>query len=329
MKTTLAIVVMFIGVITVAAQEAPRVCDAAALDVTAAGEWTEGAPMPTPRSELGAAVLDGVIYVAGGLILGGISDAFEAYDVTTDKWATVVPLPVALHHLGIAALDGKIYITGGYADMQFTPDARMWTYDPATDSWTQLNELPQPIGAHQMVNVDGTLYIVGGVPQGTTLWAYDSQTDTWDTTLSPMPTAREHLGAAALDGRLVVVGGRWSQGNLATVEAYDPITDEWEALPDMPTPRGGFSVAAVDSKVYAGGGEFFIGGSCTYNRAEVFDAETQTWARLPDMPTPRHGLTMAGVDGQWIVVGGATGAAQMTFETTSNRVEIFTPAESN
>lgn len=330
MKTIFGLVMVVCMVsFVVAAQDMPIVCSAAPRDVTAEGEWTEGAPMLTPRSELGAAALDGVIYVAGGLVADGISDAFESYNVADDEWMTLTPLPVGLHHLGIAALDGKIYVTGGYADMQFTPDARAWVYDPdpETDGWSQLNDLPEPIGAHQMVNVDGTLYIVGGVPQGTTLWAYDAETDTWDTSLSPMPTAREHLGATALDERLIVVGGRWSEGNLAAVEAYDPATNEWEMLPDMPTARGGFNAAAVDGRVYAGGGEAFIGDGCTFNRAEVFDAETQTWERLPDMPTPRHGLTMAGVDGRWVVIGGAIGAGGMTFDTTSDRVEIFIPTQ--
>jgi N-acetylneuraminic acid mutarotase len=327
MKTLMAVVILLLGAIVVTAQAEPRICDAAVLDVTAVGEWSEGTPMPTPRSELGAAVLDGLIYVAGGLLPNGISDTFETYDVATGEWATLAPMPVGLHHLGMAALDGKIYVTGGYADAQFTPDARAWVYDPAADAWTALNDLPEPIGAHQMVNVDDTLYIVGGVPQGTTLWAYDAAADAWDTTLAPLPTAREHLGATAVDGRLIVIGGRWTQGNLAAAEAYDPATDTWESLPDMPTPRGGFQVTAIDSKVYAGGGEFFLRGSCTFNRAEVFDVEAQTWERLPDMPTPRHGLTMASVNGQWVIMGGATGAAAQTYQTTSERVEIFTPAE--
>jgi N-acetylneuraminic acid mutarotase len=262
------------------------------------------------------------------LVADGISTAFEAYNVEDDEWTTLAPLPVGLHHLGIAALDDKIYVTGGYADMDFTPDVRAWVYDPQTDEWSQLSDLPEAIGAHQMVNVDDRLYIVGGVPQGTTLWVYDPETDTWDTSLTPLPTAREHLGATALDGKLVVVGGRWSEGNLAAAEAYDPSTNEWETLPEMPTARGGFNVSAVDGSIYAGGGEAFIGDGCTFNRAEVFDPEGQMWHRLPDMPTPRHGLTMAGVDGRWIIVGGATGAGGMTFETTSDKVEIFTPADS-
>lgn len=328
MRTMLVTVVLMCVVSgLVFAQDMPIVCSAAPIDVTVEGEWTEGAPMPTPRSELGAAVWESVVYVAGGLTADGISDAFESYHVANDEWTTLAALPVGLHHLGIAALDGKIYVTGGYEDMNFTPDARAWVYDPETDEWRQLNDLPEPIGAHQLVNVDDRLYIVGGVPQGTMLWAYDAENDSWDTTLTPMPTAREHLGATALDGRLIVVGGRWSQGNLAAAEAYDPEIDTWETLPEMPTARGGFNVTAVNGNVYAGGGEAFSGDSgCTFNRAEVYDAETQMWARLPDMPTPRHGLTMAGVDGRWIVIGGATGAGGMTFETTSDRVEIFSPS---
>lgn len=310
----------------ISAQEALSVCSAAQMEVTVDGEWTEGASMPTPRSELGAAALDGVVYVAGGLVSDGITDAFESYNVADDEWTILAALPVGLHHLGIAALDDKIYVTGGYADMNFTPDARVWVYDPETDAWTQLNDLPEAIGAHQLVNVDDTLYIVGGVPQGTTLWAYDVESDIWDTSLAEMPTAREHLGATSLNGQLIVVGGRWSQGNLAVVETYDPESDRWETLPEMPTARGGFNVAAVDGAVYAAGGEAFVGAGCTFDRAEVYDAETETWMRLPDMPTPRHGLSMAGVDGHWIVIGGATGAGGMTFETTSDRVEIFTPA---
>lgn len=320
------LVFVVLGVGCVAAQTADRICDAAALDVTVEGEWSEGAPMPTPRSELGAAALNGVIYIAGGLT-NDVSDAFEAYDVAADSWETLQPLPIGLHHLGIAAYNDQIYVAGGFTDLNFTPDARVWTYDPEADTWTQLNDLPSPVGAHLLVVVDETLYLVGGVPGGTTLWAYNADDDSWKTSVAPMPTAREHLGATALEDRLIVVGGRWTAGNLQTVEAYDPVSDNWETLPDMPTPRGGFNVAAVDGRVYAAGGEEFSSGGCTFNRAEVYDPVDEAWARLPDMPTARHGLTMASVDGRWYVIGGATGAGGDTFTTTSDEVEIFTPEE--
>jgi hypothetical protein len=52
---------------------------------------------------------------------------------------------------------------------------------------------------------------------------YSAPSDRWDASRKALPTAREHLAAAVVDGRLYVIGGRWGgRGNLATVEMYDP-----------------------------------------------------------------------------------------------------------
>src|SRR5207253_2843974 len=52
---------------------------------------------------------------------------------------------------------------------------------------------------------------------------------TW-TALAPMPTARQEVAAAALDGRIFVIGGLGAGAEpVATVEVYDPGTDRWEA----------------------------------------------------------------------------------------------------
>src|SRR3990170_4837290 len=49
------------------------------------------------------------------------------------------------------------------------------------------------------------------------------------TARAPMPTARQEVAVAALDGRVVVIGGFGaSRSPVATVEAYDPAADRWE-----------------------------------------------------------------------------------------------------
>src|SRR5689334_10448069 len=60
-----------------------------------AGHWEARAPMPTARTEVAAAVLDGLIYVVGGQVDGGngITDAVEVYDAGTDTWHVAAPLP--------------------------------------------------------------------------------------------------------------------------------------------------------------------------------------------------------------------------------------------
>src|ERR687897_1364984 len=92
----------------------------AAAQGVAEGPWTRAAPMPTSRSEVAAAALDGRIYVAGGIAQWGTSPAFEAYDPATDRWEELPPLPKAVHHLAAAATDDRIYVTGGYTNLLFS-----------------------------------------------------------------------------------------------------------------------------------------------------------------------------------------------------------------
>jgi non-specific serine/threonine protein kinase len=90
------------------------------------------------------------------------------------------------------------------------------------------------------------------------------------------------------------VGGRLAfPGTLGAFEAYDPRTNEWTKLPDLPTPRGGLAATGTCSGfVVAIGGEAEEG---TFEEAEVFNVRTGSWHALPDLPTPRHGLGVVAV----------------------------------
>lgn len=295
--------------------------------------WLLAAPMPTPRSEIAAAALDGVLYVAGGLALNASSngwlalDAFEAYDPLTDTWEVRAPLPVGLHHTAMAAADGRIYVAGGYDADDFTVDVvALWAYDPQTDTWERRADLPVARAAHVLVTIDERLYLVGGEGEfSTALWIYNPATDTWDTTPAPMPTAREHLAAVALAGKLVVLGGRWrGQGNLPMVEAYDPAADAWTRLADLPTATSGFTAGAVDGQIHVVGGEA-LRLDATFDQHAVYDPLTDTWATLPPAPLRRHGHASAVIDGRWYVVGGSTLAAGRTFTSLSRVLDVYVP----
>ena len=107
-----------------------------------------------------------------------------------------------------------------------------------------------------------------------------------------MPTARHHVGSAALDGLLYVVAGRAGGENLDVVERLDPGAGprgRWSGVAPLNTERSGFAAVASRGTIVAFGGEE-LGGGRTIAPVERYDPGRDGWAPLPPMTTPRHGL---------------------------------------
>lgn len=291
--------------------------------------WIDMEPMPTARSEMAAAQLDGIFYVPGGLGAAGRTlDVFEAFDPSTGKWRSLATLPAAVHHAGAAAAHGKVYVAGGYRDVSFrTDNAAVWAYEPAVGEWSRVADMPFPRAAHALVGLDGLIYAVGGVgPESQELWVYEPQADSWNRGLAPLPTPREHLTAVAQGDRIYAIGGRSRGRNIAVVEEYDPAADAWQRLPEMPTPRSGLSAAVVGGVIHVGGGEE-LGGSRTFDAHEIFDPATGEWSQGPPLSAPRHGLASAGTTEGWYLIGGATRAGAETVVSLTPSVHLLPAVE--
>jgi N-acetylneuraminic acid mutarotase len=292
------------------------------LPAFAQGAWETKADLPTQRTEVAVAELNGKIYVFGGFLgNGAATSVVEVYDVTQDRWTSVSPVPIAIHHIGAAAVDGKVYAVGGLG-RNFAPVNTLFEYDPTTNQWAQKANLPVARGAMAVAVDNGKIYAIGGQTPSFDLAqnaVYDPQTDSWQA-LAPMPTPREHVAAAAIRGMIYVAGGR--QGSLATnrrtLEVYDPDTNTWKSLPDMPTARGGLAAAALNGRLYVFGGEANSG---TFSQNEEFDPATATWRNMAPMPTARHGLGAVSFAGKIYVIGG--GPQPGLFVSSAN--EVFTP----
>src|SRR5688572_16647022 len=298
------------------------------------GTWVTTAPYPIFVSEHNATVVENKIYVGGGFAgtsrdFSSTTSAFYVYDPEGDRWTALAPLPKKLHHFGIATLDNKIYVTGGFTDDDFELDNKgAYVFDPlgpAGGSWAPIADLPAERAAHSSVAVGGLLYVVGGVgSDAAALRAYNPATNTWDSGRAPLPTLREHLTAAVVNSRIYVISGRWSTGNVGTVEEYDPATNTWTAKTSIPTPRSGITSGVIDGKIHVTAGEGHPSG-VTLSSHEVYDPATNTWATFPSMPTGRHGLASGVVNGRWYVIGGGLLEGGGTFSSLTNLVEVFVP----
>ena len=76
--------------------------------------WDKKADMPTHRAIFGHSIVNGKIYVIGGLsIPGPLRAIVEAYDPVTDTWTRETDMPTARRNLSTSAVNGKIYAIGG------------------------------------------------------------------------------------------------------------------------------------------------------------------------------------------------------------------------
>jgi N-acetylneuraminic acid mutarotase len=110
--------------------------------------WSTGVPLPTPRSEIAGAALNGKIYIIGGFDETGQSTTtVEVYDPIADRWTEAAPLPQPTDHTAAASYEGKLYVVGGgYLSADALSD-KLFRYDPTNDKWTEGPNLPTAHGA--------------------------------------------------------------------------------------------------------------------------------------------------------------------------------------
>jgi hypothetical protein len=136
-----------------------------------------------------------------------------------------------------------------------------------------------------------------------------------------MPTARTWLSTCVVDEKIYAFGGHGTYPPwvlLKTGEVYDPVTDTWEILNDMPNKLQSFSASTVAGLIYLFGG-LTSGGilSIVWQYNPILD----TMIFITQMPLPRAGTHSSELNGAIYVTGGSP---TMTIQPTTT-VQAYTP----
>jgi N-acetylneuraminic acid mutarotase len=140
------------------------------------------------------------------------------------------------------------------------------------------------------------------------------------TSKSDMPAGRHGFAADTVNGKIYVIGGRYTE-NLLT--EYDPAADSWTTRASMPTSRMVLAAGSVNGKIYAIGG-LVAAFSTALSTVEEYDPATNTWTKKANMPTPRLGLGVGVVDGKIYAIGGMTSGSDF-WSGMRNNVEVYDP----
>ena len=195
--------------------------------------YTKKARMPKPQARAASGVIDGKIYVIGGVAntYSIYNDIVQVYDPATNSWSSATNFPKAVSYLSAATVNNKIIVTGGY-NATFTPsryiaDTYVGELNGGTLTWTKVKDYPLgPTILISGVGVGNKAYFFGGrasisgnPPAVTYTYSYEPATDTW-TDLERKPTGMQYMHQAGTNGQVVVSpGGQdFNQEALAVVE---------------------------------------------------------------------------------------------------------------
>jgi N-acetylneuraminic acid mutarotase len=264
--------------------------------------WKSAASSPVVRAEAAGAVVNGKLYILGGYYSTDTAiiaqKRCDVYDPATNKWTRLGDMPIAFTHAGVAVEGSNIWLVGHYTGNHPGPgSAEVWKYNTASDTWSRGPDLPVARGAGAAAIVGRNLHYFGGMDATRTQeqgehWVLnlDNQSAGWVQKAS-MPNPRNHLGGAALNGKVYAIGGQHGQEGeqdaQSEVDCYDSATNKWTKVASLPAPRSHLSgsVFTMNGKILVLGGEtaFKTQTSTIYS----YDPATNKWSTIGSLPARR------------------------------------------
>lgn len=292
------------------------------------GDWTPIASMPVPRTEAQQAVKDGLLYVFGGYDRKwSAMRRVDVYVPAQDAWIRLPDMPRGITHAPTVVDGNNVILVGGYAGDNPSPSIRdVWMFNVKNKRWTPLPPLPQPRAGGGAGIVGTTLYFYGGSerPPGTeddldkaNTWALDlaNLSEGWNAR-ARMPSPRNHLGYATLDGKVYAIGGqkgdREATGNQASVHAYDPAADAWRSVASLP-----YALGHIGSGPIVHNGKIVLVGGITnvFTNTDAiltYDPAQNRWERAGTVFGDRKSVLAMVHDKEIYVVGGGNHTAVET-----------------
>uniref|UniRef100_T2MIA6 Kelch-like protein 2 n=1 Tax=Hydra vulgaris TaxID=6087 RepID=T2MIA6_HYDVU len=254
--------------------------------------WYSAADMNSRRCRAGVAVLNGVIYAAGGFNGALRVRSVDSYNPQKDEWCSVASMEARRSTLGVAVLNGLLYAVGGFDGT--TGLCSCEVYDPITNEWRLLANMGVRRSSVGVGVLNGYIYAVGGYDGASrqclsSVEKYDPVKNEWQF-VPDMTVRRSGPGVCVLGGFLYAVGGHDGPHVRKSVEYYNPDAQKWVTVSDMSLARRNAGVAAVDGFLYVVGGD---DGTINLSSIEMYCFETDQWSLLPSQMSV--GRSYAGV----------------------------------
>ena len=219
--------------------------------------------------------------------------------------------PVRMEFGQVVVIDGCIYYGGGTSDVsnefESEGDYYIQCYEESSNVWSTLPMLP--ICWFGMGSLNGELVTVGGqyeddcyeIAVTNACFVYCEDSQTWEQSIQPMPTARESPSVISYKSYLIVAGGCICAERTNAVEIYNSDTSQWNATQGLPSSCTDISATIYNDKVFLLGGrradstytcvsysavidELIPKSTVTKQTSESVKREMNIWKTLPNPP---------------------------------------------
>ncbi|XP_028317700.1 kelch-like protein 31 [Gouania willdenowi] len=215
--------------------------------------WLHLASMRQRRTHFSLAASGGRLFAIGGRNVEGLLSTTESYLPSSNTWQIRAPMEVPrCCHSSTTLPSGDILVTGGYISCAYSRSVSRYNVD--NDAWVEETSMETPRGWHCSTTLGGKVYVVGGSQLGPggervdvlSMEVFCPDSGSW-TRAAPLPLGVSTAGLAPLAERLYLLGG-WNEAEKrykAAVQRYDPATDSWTKVEDLPEPTVGVSCCAL------------------------------------------------------------------------------------
>lgn len=223
---------------------------------------------------------DAVCHEGHIVVISGASDStigsIEACNFVENTWFSFPSIHMKLIAMSCISFQSKLFIIGGYNQQTSRRSQEIYFYD----THTSVESARWELAAHQLIHerayhaaieYNGLVWIAGGIVTGTTL-----------------------TGSVT-----------------ATVEIFDPATQQWRCGPSMTCKRCDFKLVTANNILWAVGGDI-QGVSSVRGTIEWYNEISASWEKVADFPRRRTKCAICAWENHIYTFGGFDGASKLT-----------------
>ena len=192
-------------------------------------------------------------------LVGGFNTSTPSWQVTNQiaVWDTegmsrgwthpYPPMPTPRRSPAVATHDKRLVVAGGSKSLSLDPLATVEVLDTTSRQWLSISPLPVKCSSITSAIVNQELYLLGGTLTTDTLVvslpeitrsSVNSATTNRSAQWRKLPTPPlESSAAISVHGSVVAIGGRHGNDRSTAIHVYQPATNNWKKVGDLPSPR--------------------------------------------------------------------------------------------